>query len=90
MLEKIVECMKNNKKRKEETEELKLKTEEDFVKEVVKVKQTNVLLKDQFEIAYKENEILKETLQQVKDKKKVMLLRYQKSKERPKTKRNKI
>ena len=62
MLEKIVECMKNDKKRKEETKEFKLKIEEDFVKEVVEFKYTNVLLIDQLEIVYKENEILKEML----------------------------
>ena len=53
MLEKTVECMKNDKKRKEEMEELKLKIEEDFVKEVVEFKYINILLTDQLEIAYK-------------------------------------
>ena len=46
MLEKTVECMKNDKKRKETMEDLKLKTEEDFVKEVVEFEYTNVLLTD--------------------------------------------
>ena len=54
--------MKNDKKRKEDIKELKLNIEEDFVKEVVEFKYTNVILTDQLKIAYKENEILKETL----------------------------
>ena len=62
MLEKTVECMKNVKKRKEEMDKLKIKTEEDFVKEVVKIKYANVLLTDQLKIADKEKKILKETL----------------------------
>ena len=44
ILEKTVECMKNIKKRKEETDNLTIKTEEDFVKEVVEIKYTNVIL----------------------------------------------
>ena len=81
MLEKTVECMKNDKKRKEEMEELKLKTEEDFIKEVVEIKYINVLLTDQLKIAYKENEILKEILQQVKDKKINYVIKIQEIKE---------
>ena len=46
MLEKTVEYMKNDKKRKEETKEFKLKIEEDFIKEVVEFKYTNILLID--------------------------------------------
>ena len=46
MLEKTVECIKNKKIKKEEMDELKLKTEEDFVKEVVNIKYENVLLTD--------------------------------------------
>ena len=46
MLEKTVEYIKNDKKRKEEMKEFKLKTEEDFVKEVVEFKYTNVILID--------------------------------------------
>ena len=77
MLKKTVEYIKNDKKRKEETKEFKLKTEEDFVKEVVEFKYTNVLLIDQLEIVYKENEILKEILKQVKDKKKNYVVKIQ-------------
>ena len=61
-MEKTVEYMKNVKKRKEETDELKLKIEEDFIKEVVKIKYANVLLIDQLKIADKEKKILKEIL----------------------------
>ena len=82
MLEKTVECMKNDKKRKEDIKELKLKTEEDFVKEVVEFKYANVLLTDQLEIASKENEMLKKTLQQVKDKKTNYVIKIQEIKEK--------
>ena len=82
MLEKTVECMKNEKKRKEDIKELKLKTEEDFIKEVVEFKYANVLLTDQLEIASKENEILKKTLQQVKDKKINYVIKIQEIKEK--------
>ena len=74
--------MKNDKKKKEETDKLKLKTEEDFVKEVVKIKYANVLLTDQLEIACKEKEILKETLQHVKDKNKSYVVKIPEIKEK--------
>ena len=55
--------MKNEKKKQEETNEIKIKTEEDFVKEVAEIKFVNIILADQLEIAAKETKILKETLQ---------------------------
>ena len=39
-----------------------MKTEEDFVKEVVEIKHENIILADQLEIADRETKILKETL----------------------------
>jgi len=74
--------MKNDKKRNKNIKELKLKTEEDFVKEVVEFKYANVLLTDQLEIAYKENEMLKKILQQVKDKKTNYVIKIQEIKKK--------
>ena len=68
MLEKTVECMKNIKKRKEEMDNLTIKTEDDFVKEVVEIKYTNVILSNQLEIAEREKKILKEIIQYLREK----------------------
>ena len=62
MLEKIVTGMKNEKKKQEETNEMEIKTEEDFMKEVAEIKFANIILADQLEIADRETKILKETL----------------------------
>ena len=90
ILEKIVKCIKNIKKRKEETDELKLKTEEDFVKEVVEIKYANILLTDQLKIADREKKILKETIQQLKEKNKNYVVKIPVIKEKNENKKEQV
>ena len=61
-LKKIVEHVKNKKARSEEIGEIKLKTNEDFIKVVADVKWKNELLNDKLELLEKEMNIRKETV----------------------------
>ena len=78
------------KRKKEEMDKIKLKTEEDFVKEVVEIKYENVLLTDQLEIADKEMEILKETLQYLKEKNKSYVVKIPEIKEKTENEKEQV
>ena len=56
MLEKTIKGM-NNGKLKSKANELKRKTEDDFIKEVAEVKCSDVILLDKLEIVEKENKM---------------------------------
>ena len=87
MLEKIVADMKNKTKKQDKTNEIKVKTEEDFVKEVAEIKFANIILANQLEIADKETKILKETLQQLTEKKKRYVVKIHEKKDKNENKK---
>ena len=60
MLENQVNRIKNEHKKTDELKEMKLKTEEDFYKEVIEAKHNNVMLAEHIELVEEENKMLKE------------------------------
>ena len=81
-LENQVKRMKNESKKTDAVEELKLKTEEDFYKEVIDAKYENVILVEKIEIVEMKNEMLKEEVEILKNCSKSYVLQVEKQSKR--------
>ena len=66
MLERMINNMKNESNKLKEAQYLHMKTEEDFYKEVVDTKHTNIILTNHIEIIEDEKKILGNDLQTLK------------------------
>ena len=66
MLERMINNMKNESDKLKEVQDLHMKTEEDFYKEVVDIKHTNVILTNHIEIIEDEKKMLENNLQTLK------------------------
>jgi len=60
-LEKQVENINSERRKKKDIEELKMKTEEDFYNKVIEAKYSNTMLADHIELVEKENAVLKKS-----------------------------
>ena len=77
MLEKIIENTKDEDTKVKQANDLKLKTEEDFYKEVIEAKQANILLTDHFEIIEKEKGMLEEKIRQLEKISKIYVVKME-------------
>jgi len=81
-LENQLKRIKSNSKKIDTVEELKLKTEEDFYKEVIDAKYKNVMLAEKIELIEIENEMLKEEVKILKKSSKSYVLKVMKQSKR--------
>ena len=63
-----------NENREIEEKKIEIKTEEDFIEEVLEIKQTNVILLDCLEIEAKEKIIIVEEIKYLKETKKTCII----------------
>ena len=77
MLEKTIKNMKDENTKVKQANDLKLKTEEDFYKEVIEAKQANILLTDHIEIIEKEKGMLEEKIKQLEKTSKMYIVKME-------------
>ena len=71
--------MKNESEKLKEAKELRMKTEEDFYKEVVDTKHTNVILTNHIEIIEEERKMLENKLKSLKKKRTNYVVKVEKT-----------